>query len=174
VPRVTWSVLSGGLLILVGLSQVFPGWWERAASVLGLSRAQRWMPSPGGSSSLGTAALAGVALGPVFSSCSPLYAYVVAMVLPASAVHGLVLLLAYVAGLCGTLLVVGLAGRGVAVRLRWAADPHAVVRRVVGVVLLAVGAAILVGADKTAETWAVENLPLNGLWTFDAQFLPGR
>jgi cytochrome c-type biogenesis protein len=174
VPRVTWSVLSGGLLILLGLSQVIPQWWERAAAALRLSRTQRLMPSPSGLRGTRTAVLAGIALGPVFSSCSPLYAYVVATVLPASAMHGLVLLLAYVAGLCGTLLVVGLAGRRAAVRLRWAAAPHGLVRRAVGVVLFVVGIAILLGADKTAETWAVENLPLTGLWTFDAQFLPRR
>jgi cytochrome c-type biogenesis protein len=129
VPRVTWSVLSGGLLMLLGLTQLVPGLWQRVSAALRLSAAPKLLPSPGRSPGLRTAVLAGAALGPIFSSCSPLYAYVVATVLPASAMDGVVLLLAYVAGLCGTLLVVALVGRSAVTRLRWAAAPHGLMRR---------------------------------------------
>jgi hypothetical protein len=46
------------------------------------------------------------------------------------------------------------------------------VRRSVGALLLIVGLAIVTGADKAAETWAVAHLPLTALWTVDASFLP--
>jgi cytochrome c-type biogenesis protein len=173
VPRATWSWLSGGLLVLIGLTQLIPTFGEWTTSRLRLSSAHRAVSrarTPG----VRAAAVTGAALGPVFSSCSPLYAYVVATVLPASPAQGLVLLLAYVSGLCGTVLAVALAGRRAARRLRWATDPSGPVRRLVGILLLIVGLAIITGVDKAAETWAVQNLPLTALWTLDATFLPGH
>lgn len=172
VPRQAWAVVSGMLLVALGFTQLAPSWWERVSLALRLPAAHRLLPGPGTSRGLVTAAVAGAALGPVFSSCSPLYGYVVATVLPASVPRGLALLLAYVTALCATLLAIAIAGRRVTSRLWWAADPRGRVRRAVGVVLLLVGVAILLGWDKTVETWAVENLPLIGFWTFDAQFLP--
>ena len=40
--------------------------------------------------------------------------------------------------------------------------------------LVLVEVAVLDGADRSAETWAVEHLPLMRLWTFDAHFQPAR
>ena len=77
--------------------------------------------------------LTGVALGPVFTSCSPLFGYVVVTVLPAEPARGLALLTAYVAGLVGVLLPIALLGQRAVRRLRWAADPHSWFRRGLGV-----------------------------------------
>jgi cytochrome c biogenesis protein CcdA len=173
VPRQAWPVVSGGLLVALGLTQLVPAAWDRAVAVTGLSRSHVLL-RPGAHGGAASAVLTGAALGPVFSSCSPLYGYVVATVLPASAALGLALLLAYVAGLAGAVLAVAGAGRRAVAVLRPAADPRGGVRIVAGAVLVLVGVAVLVGADRTAETWAVEHLPLMGLWTFDATFLPAR
>ncbi|MEI2825631.1 MAG: hypothetical protein V9F04_03980 [Dermatophilaceae bacterium] len=101
----------------------------------------------------------GAALGPVFSSCSPMYGYVVVTVLPASPARGLMLLAAYICGLCGTLLAIALAGRRLAARLGWAADTHGVFRRAVGVLFILVGLAIVLRWDKAAQEWLIVNLP---------------
>jgi cytochrome c-type biogenesis protein len=173
VPKGVWPLVSGALLLGLGLTQLVPAAWERAAAVTGLGRSHVLLRSgtrPGAAS----AVLTGAALGPVFSSCSPLYGYVVATVLPASAALGLALLLAYVAGLAGAVLAVAGAGRRAVAVLRPAADPRGGVRLTAGVLLVLVGVAVLVGADRSVETWAVEHLPLTGLWTFDAHFLPAR
>ena len=58
----------------------------------------QWLQRAAGTEGVAGAVLTGAALGPVFSSCSPLYAYVVVTVLPAEPVDGLVLLVAYVVG----------------------------------------------------------------------------
>jgi cytochrome c-type biogenesis protein len=172
VPREVWPVVSGTLLTALGLTQLVPAGWDRVAAAAGLHRTSTLLgPAAGGTLA---PLLTGAALGPVFSSCSPLYAYVVATALPASPVRGLALLLAYVAGLAGAVLGVALAGRRAVVALRPVADPRGAVRLAAGVVLVFVGVGVLVGADRTAETWAVEHLPLTALWTFDATFLPTR
>ena len=171
VPPRVWPLVSGGILVALGLAQLMPAGWDQIATATGLSRAHALLPA---TSATGPAAalLTGAALGPVFSSCSPLYAYVVATVLPASAGRGLTLLLAYVAGLAGAVLAVAVAGRRAVIALRPTADPRGKVRLAAGVLLVLVGTAVLVGADRGAETWAVEHLPLGALWTLDAHFLP--
>lgn len=172
VPREVWQVVSGGLLVVVGVTQVWPRLWDvvsvrlglgaRAAGGLAAARARRGRVGD---------VLTGAALGPVFSSCSPLYAYVVVTVLPASFGRGLVLLLAYTAGLCAVLLAIALLGRRAVRRLRWAADPHGTVRRVLGVVLVAVGLLVLTGADHAVQAWVIEHSPVRP-WELDSGFLP--
>ena len=117
------------------------------------------------------AILTGAALGPVFTSCSPLYAYVVVTVLPATFLHGMVLLLGYTLGLCGTLLAIALLGQRVIGAARWAADPHSWFRRSLGWVFVLVGIAIILGLDKGAQAWVIQNSPIRP-WELDAEFIP--
>lgn len=172
VPREVWQVVSGGLLIAVGVTQVRPELWDAVSVRFGLNaRAAGGLAAARKRRGLAGDVLTGAALGPVFSSCSPLYAYVVVTVLPASFGRGLVLLLAYTAGLCAVLLVIALLGRRAVARLRWAADPHSRVRRLLGLVLVAVGLLILTGADHAVQTWLVEHSPVRP-WDLDSGFLP--
>jgi len=174
VPTQVWALVSGALLIGLGLVQLVPGWWVRAAGALDLQgRSHRLLRSGRATGGTFGAVLTGAALGPVFSSCSPLYGYVVATVLPASPVEGLVLMLAYVVGLCGTLLLIALAGQRAVRRLRWTADPNGRLRRAVGVLLVVVGLAVATGVDRDVQTWLVEHNPLEGITLFDQRFIPG-
>ena len=90
------------LLILLGVVSLFPGLWERLSASLSLqARTTTGLADARQRSGFTRQILTGAALGPVFSSCSPLYAYVVVTVLPAEFGYGLLLLAAYVVGLCG-------------------------------------------------------------------------
>lgn len=161
IPTRTWQLLSGGLLVGLGLVAIFPAVWDRFAvsSGMGASTAGRLSVAGRRGGWVG-AALTGVALGPVFTSCSPLYAYVVVTVLPASPARGLVLLTAYVIGLCAILLAVGLVGQRLIRRLRWAADPHSPLRRIVGIVFVVLGVLILTGTLQNVEAWVLEYSPI--------------
>ena len=99
-------------------------------------------------------------MGPVFTSCSPLFGYLVVTVLPAELGRGLLLLVAYVAGLVGVLLAIALIGQRAVQRLRWAADPHARWRRALGVLFIVIGVLIATGLMLTIEAWLVENSPI--------------
>ncbi len=161
VPPSTWRWLSGGLLVVLGVVQVAPGLWDRFSvasglagrSAIGLSAAHR----RGG---LVGAVLTGAALGPVFTSCSPLFGYVVVTVLPAEPGRGLALLGAYVAGLGAVLLGVALAGQRLVRRLGWAADPHGRLRRGLGVVFVVLGVLVVTGALQDLETWVLDHSPV--------------
>ena len=117
------------------------------------------------------AVLTGAALGPVFTSCSPLYAYVIVTALPGSFTDGLVLLVGYVIGLCGMLLAVALLGQRAIGGARWAADPHGWFRRALGWAFILVGVAIIAGWDRDLQTWVIENSPVRP-WELDSGFIP--
>ncbi len=105
----------------------------------------------------------GAALGPVFSSCSPTYAFVVAAILPISFLEGLAYLLAYAIGLALTLLVITFAGQSLAIKLGWLADPNGKFRRVIAIIFIMVGLAIIFGLDKKLEASLLESGLLDGL-----------
>lgn len=159
-PQV-WALTSGVILVLLGLSAVFPAAWDRfavavrlnASSAEGLQRAGKY-------SGLLGAVATGAALGPVFTSCSPLYGYVIVTVLPASPGRGLMLLGAYVLGLAAVLLAIAVGGRALIARVRWAADPHSWFRRGLGVLFVIVGLLIATGLMQEVETWVLINSPI--------------
>ena len=99
----------------------------------------------------------GAALGPVFTSCSPTLGIVLATVLPASAATGLLYLLFYVIGLSATLLAIAYAGQKAINKLQWASDPNGWFRRLLGVVFILVGIAIIAGWDKQLETYLIDH-----------------
>lgn len=161
VPVSVWRSISGGLLIALGLAELFPDVWSRLTVATGLNaRSAGGLAAAHRRGGLLGAVLTGMALGPVFTSCSPLYAYVVVTVLPAEPARGLVLLTAYVLGLVAVLLAVALLGQRAVRRLRWAADPQARWRRALGVIFVVLGVLVLTGAMQDVETWVLEHSPV--------------
>lgn len=168
IPASVWRGLSGGLLVVLGVFALFPNLWDRisVASGLGAASATGLQRAHGRRDTVG-AIITGAALGPVFTSCSPMFGYLVVTVLPAELGRGLLLLAAFVAGLVGVLLVIALIGQRAVQRLRWAADPHARWRRALGVLFIVIGVLIATGLMLSIEAWLVENSPIRP-WEFGA------
>jgi cytochrome c biogenesis protein CcdA len=172
VPPQVWPWISGGLLIGLGLVSLFPGLWERIAMALQLqSRSAARLDAARRKDGLAGQVLTGAALGPVFTSCSPLYGYVIVTVLPADFWYGLLLLVVYIAGLCSTLLAVSLLGQRFIAGARWAADPHGWFRRGLGLVFVLLGVLIASGGMREIETWLIDNSPFQP-WNLDQGFIP--
>ena len=95
--------------------------------------------------------LIGFSLGPVFSSCSPTYAIILAIVLPSSLIFGFVALLAYIAGLAAVLLAIAVFGQKFIKNVKWIADPNGWFKKILGIVFILVGLAIMTGFDKKIE-----------------------
>jgi cytochrome c-type biogenesis protein len=172
IPPTVWSWVSGGILVALGAAMLFPTAWDTVSGRLGLQgRSTARLQAAADRDGTTGAVLTGAALGPVFSSCSPLYAYVLVTVLPANPVDGLVLLTVYVLGLAGALLVVALAGQRVIAHLGWAADPHGRFRRGLGLAFVLVGVAVALGWDRDLQSWILEHSPVQP-WNLDSGFVP--
>lgn len=153
IPTQVWQIISGVIVILLGINLLFPAIWESLSTRLGLgARSNRALDASVQRQSVAGDILTGAALGPVFSSCSPTYALVVATVLPVSFAEGLLYVTLYAIGLAIPLLLVALAGRSAARRLGWLADPRGWFRRTMGVLFVIVGLAVIVGGDKALQT----------------------
>jgi cytochrome c biogenesis protein CcdA/thiol-disulfide isomerase/thioredoxin len=157
------NYISGSILVLLGLVSIAPEIWEKFVLLTNWqARSQRFLGK--GEQNKGKLAgpiLTGIALGPVFASCSPTYAFILASVLPHSFVSGLIYLITYAIGLVLTLLLISLAGKKLITRLSWAVDTHSLFRRIIGVVFVLIGIAIFTGQEVTIETWAGNHLPFD-------------
>lgn len=154
---------SGGLLIALGLVAALPELWEKLMVNLNLEAASLRLlgKSEHNKNQYVAPVLTGVALGPVFSSCSPTYAFILASVLPSSLAAGLIYLVAYTLGLVAILLVILVSGRKYITRYSWAINTHSVFRRSLGIIFIAFGLAFITGFETHAEVWVANHLPFD-------------
>lgn len=156
VPAQAWQIVSGVIIIALGVSMLWPNIWERAAAKLNIAMGKLLGKAGRREGVLGDI-LTGAALGPVFTSCSPTYGFIVAGVLPASFAEGFVYLLAYALGLTSVLLVVALLGQRIVAKLGWASNPKGWFKRVMGVLFILVGLFVATGLDHQLQAFLVQN-----------------
>ncbi len=99
--------------------------------------------------------LLGASLGPVFTTCSPTYALILAIVLPQSFALGIINLIVFALGTAIPLLIIGYGGQKVVSKLRGAANPKGWFKRGLGVLLILSGIAIFTGLDKDFEAYLI-------------------
>ncbi len=158
IPVWIWSVLSGLIVILFGVSLLYPNLWTAIEAKIGLYKKSNLALGQGyKKKGFWGAVLVGAALGPVFSSCSPVYLLILSVVLPASFIKGLVYILAYVFGLCLVLLLITKFGQRLIKKLNWLEDPNGKFRKGLGIVLVVVGFIVIFGLEKSFQTWLIEN-----------------
>jgi cytochrome c-type biogenesis protein len=158
VPTAVWQTISGVIIVLFGLQLLIPHLWEHLSTILKLqSITNNWLQTTNkGTNGWKADALLGMALGPIFNSCSPTYALLVAAILPVSFSLGVVALSMYALGLSGTLLAISLIGQKVLRALRVVSKPNGWFRRGLGVLLILTGAMIIFGLDKSFQVYALD------------------
>jgi len=162
IPQTVWSTISGVIIAVFGLLTLFPSIWDRLAMKLKLSStSDKALQQAARKEGFLGHVLIGAALGPVFSSCSPTYAVILATILPQSFISGLVNLIFYALGLAFILLLVALLGQNLISRIKWAVDPKGWFKRALGALLLIIGVFIIFRIDKKIETWYLEQGPSN-------------
>lgn len=95
-------------------------------------------------------------LGPIFNTCSPTFAVILATVLPASFAFGLLNILVYIAWLVIVLSAIAYWWRKIVTKLRRAANPRWWFRIVMALVIILVWIALLNKWDKQVETWFID------------------
>lgn len=152
IPAFTWTLISGTIIIVFGLVSIFPTLWEKVPGVASLNTSSNKMLGVGYKKKgiLGDIII-GASLGPVFSTCSPTYFIILATVLPQSFWLGFVYLIAYAIGLGGMIMLVSILGQKLVDRLGGLSDPKGIFKKILGVIFILLGIAILTGLDKIAE-----------------------
>ncbi|MDO8481974.1 MAG: cytochrome c biogenesis protein DipZ [bacterium] len=158
VPSSVWQWMSGGLLLIFGLITLFPVLWDRLSFVNALNRRSNRLLAQGNTrGGVVGDVIIGAALGPVFSSCSPTYFIVLATVLPVHPAEGMLYLLAYCIGLALSLFAVAIAGQKIVNALGIASNPYGWFKRIIGVLFILIGIAIITGYDKTVELYLISH-----------------
>lgn len=175
VPPQTYTYISGGIIILLGIITLFPSLYARVVSRLGIEQRAQSTLSKGfqNKDQYTGPIIIGAALGPVFSSCSPVYAYILATVLPANFVQAMLYVVAYIFGLAGVLMLIGYYGQRFVNKIRFASDPKGWFQRAIAVLFIVVGLLIVTGYDKRFQTWISAHTPFN-FDSISSQFIPDK
>jgi len=172
IPVLVWQVIAGVIVLLFGVSMLLPKSWDQFAAWLGLNRVSSRLNSAAFSKpGTGGDILMGASLGPVFNSCSPTYAIIIAAILPASFIEGLAYLVAYAAGLSLMLLLIAYYGHSLVRRLGWASNPYGLFRKLVGLAFIIVGGALITGLDKDFQAYVLENGWYDPIYNLEQKFM---
>lgn len=173
VPPEYITYFSGGIIIALGILTLFPFLYAKLIARAGIeSTTQKALgKSTQNRNSIIGPILTGAVLGPVFSSCSPVYAYILASVLPVDFGKALAYIISYVLGLSLLLLVIGYYGQRFISKLKFAANPRGWFQKTIGIIFILVGVLVITGGSQGLQTYISEHTPFN----FDgisSEFLP--
>jgi cytochrome c biogenesis protein CcdA len=163
IPQDFWKWFSGVLVTLFGISILFPSLWEKVAFKLKLYKSESLIAKSNKKTGWKGAVLLGAALGPVFTTCSPTYVVILAIVLPQSFFIGVLNLIAFAIGLSIPLLAIGYGGQSVCNRFKVLANPNGWFKRGLGVLLIVSGLLIFTGIDKDIEAYLIKSGYLGAL-----------
>lgn len=175
IPPNAITYLSGSIIIALGLLTLFPTFYAKAIAKLGIEHRAQVALGKGYSnkkSYVGPIVI-GAALGPVFSSCSPVYAYILATVLPVNFAQAFLYILAFVLGLSSILLLIGYYGQRFVSKIKFASNPKGIFQRIIAVLFIVVGLLVFTGYDKRIQTWVSQHTPFD-FDALSAQLIPGE
>ena len=149
IPDSFWTWFSGSVITFLGIVTIFPNLWNKIPLVNKINLVSH--------KALGTGyqkdshygdLLIGASLGPIFTTCSPTYLFILATVLPASPITGFVYLIGFTLGLAASLFMVAYLGQKFVHRIFANENRTIKLKRVFGVLFFIVGIAIITGYDK--------------------------
>jgi len=152
IPQDFWKYISGGIIFIFGLVTLFPDLWESLPFNSKVNEeSNKVLMSGYQKDNIWGDIIVGASLGPIFSACSPTYFVILATVLPASPVLGMVYLLTYTVGLCLALFIVAILGQKVMTKLGVVSDPRGWFKRTLGIIFILVAIGIFSGYDKKLQ-----------------------
>ena len=127
VDPIVWKLFSWVILILFWVITIFPNIWKNLSTKLGfMSKSNHSLGESSQKKWITWSILVGMSLWPVFSSCSPTYAVILAVILPVSFLTWLINLFAYVLWLWFVLLLIALLWQQFIKKMKWASSPNGI------------------------------------------------
>lgn len=152
VDPIVWKLFSWVILILFWIITIFPNLWKNLSTKLWFSnKSNQNLGKSAGKKGIAWSIMIWLSLWPVFSSCSPTYAVILAIILPISFFTGLLNLFAYVLWLGLVLLLIALLGQKFISKMKWASSPNGSFKKVLWVLFLIIWLAIITWYDKVVE-----------------------
>lgn len=164
VDPIVWKLFSWIILILFWIITIFPNLWKNISMKLWFSvKSNKKLNSSSQKKWIIWTILVWFSLWPVFSSCSPTYAIILAVILPVSLFTWIINLLAYVLWLASVLLLISLLWQKFIGKMKWASSEKWIFKKVLGALFLLVWIAIISWFDKIIEakviqSWYFENV----------------
>lgn len=169
VPQSFWDIVAGTIITVQGLFLLLPEIWDKLSTNLGLNRSNSILNNkPTG---IVGDVLTGVALGPIFSSCSPTYGFIIGALLQSTFSVALIYLVIYIIGVCIILFVIAALGQAFIKKFKWGTNPKGMFKRIVASIFILIGILILTGYYKNVETYIIENLPFLDVTRIDLSIL---
>ncbi len=158
IPQSFWTGFSGSVILLVGLSIVFPSFWARLPFINKISQIGNSAIATGhGKKNYIGDILVGLALGPVFSTCSPTYLFIIATTLPATFFVGLIYLFGFTFGMAVSLFLIASFGQRLVNKITSHMQAAGNVKKLFGLLIIVVGLAIFSGYDKKFEAFILDS-----------------
>lgn len=158
IPQVFWTNFSGAVIMFLGVAIVFPSFWARIPYVSKLSIASNKVVGTGyQKKSYKGDMLIGFALGPVFTTCSPTYLFIIATVLPTSYTLGFVYLLGFTFGLAVSLFIIAYFGQQIVNKILVHMQSTGIIKKIFGILVILVGILVITGFDKKLETFILDS-----------------
>jgi len=158
IPTSFWQNISGIIIFIVGLFMIFPNIWTNLNFIQKLNKASNKSLGQGYQKNNYTGdILMGLSLGPVFTTCSPTYLFIIATILPSSFLKGSFYLVGFVMGLAISLLLVAYFGQKVINIFIEKENLSKNLKKVFGIIIMIVGLGIMTGYDKKLETYILDS-----------------
>ena len=158
IPQIFWNIFSGSIIILVGIALLFPTLWASIPIVQKLSSVSNAALSKGiNKKNYAGDVLIGLALGPVFTTCSPTYLFIIATILPSGFLTGIVYLFGFTLGLALSLIVIAYFGQALVNKIVKRMGTAGTIKKVFAILIILIGIAFMTGADKQIETFILDS-----------------
>jgi len=162
VDPIVWKLFSWVILIAFWIITFFPNLWKNFSTKIGFannSNKNLWKSAE--KKWIFWSIMVWISLWPVFSSCSPTYAIILAVILPVSFFVWLINLFAYATGLWLVLLIISIFWQKFISKMKWASSPNWIFKKILWILFLLIWLAIITWYDKVLETAVLDS------WYFD-------
>lgn len=156
IPDSFWWYVSGSIIVLYGITLVWPAIWEKVSQSIGLYKSHALAQKAKQKWTIRGDMLLWASLWPIFATCSPTYALLLGIIFPQSFILGTVYVILYALWFAAVLLLVTYGGRAIIKKLRRASSADWSFKKILWIILIITGILIMTGLFKTIETWLLD------------------
>jgi len=163
IPADIVRLFAVGMLVLFGLSLVFPKIWDMAQTLI--EKYWHFQPSQNKNGGFGGGFITGISLGIVWTPCiGPVVAAVATLAAVSSfSSMAIVIALAYGIGAGIPLYFIARGGSSISTKLSFVKKENQKIRQIFGLIILTTALFIWSGADRALQAWTLNHLPQS--WT---------